>query len=197
MGLIQKFKSRTNLRNLGLLRRSRKQAAGREACLLAAAQSDTRDENWNVDVVHVVHVASHRRECPPTDSRQTFNNWLTNKMDDLLSTISAYTGGEESNNNDAPAIPTSNDKGEETAWMLIGNCWGSASKTDDVTYGSSHDDWTGESSQVSVSRVDQVLELSSPASGVSGITASHSIDDNSDLENEHLSESEDEDVGRN
>lgn len=197
MGLIKKFQSRRNLRSL----RRKSKSVSTAAAVAAKAQSSTstHDQNWEV------HVTSNPNEYTPDDISL---NWLTNKMyhlsasfnEDSVSTGSdvdgfeaSSTGSDEADINDAPAKPTA-DK-YETGWGWLSQCWGSpylTNTTVDPTVESSYnDDGTGGSSQPSLSRVDQVLELSL-ADDVSDITSIPSMDDDSDSDSEHSSESEEE-----
>jgi len=165
---------------------------------VAAAQPSTssHDQNWEL------HVTSNPIECTLDHGN---HNWFTHKLDDFLSSFnekddflssfnenenSVSTGSDATDNNDAPAKPTA-DK-YETGWGWFSQCWGSphlTNKTDDPTSESSYnDDGTGESSQPSLSRVDQVLELSL-ADDVSDITSIPSIDDDSDSDSENSLES--------
>ena len=185
MGLIEKIKSRANLRTIYLRRKSEPVSAAEAPA--AKPSTSTHDQKWEV------HVTSNPKEY--TLDHRSFN-WLTYKMDDFLFSFNedpVPTVSNEADNNDAPAKPTV-DK-YETGWGWLSHCWGSpylANKTDDPTFESSYDDGgTVESSQPSASRVDQVLGLAAPESDVSDITTNPSIDD-SDSDSENSSESEDE-----
>lgn len=200
MGLIKKIKSRANLRTIRLRRKSKSVASVAAVVAGAAAKpsTSTHDQKWEL------HVTSNPIEYTLDHGNPS---WFIHKLDDFLSSFnekddllssftenenSLSTGTDETDNYDAPAKPTA-DK-YETGWGWFSQCWGSphlTNKADDPTSESSYDDdddGTGESSQPSLSRIDQVLELSL-ADDVSDITSIPSIDDDSDSDSENSLES--------
>eukprot|EP00578_Thalassiosira_sp_NH16_P030523 CAMPEP_0181078808 /NCGR_PEP_ID=MMETSP1071-20121207/1686_1 /TAXON_ID=35127 /ORGANISM="Thalassiosira sp., Strain NH16" /LENGTH=121 /DNA_ID=CAMNT_0023160153 /DNA_START=397 /DNA_END=762 /DNA_ORIENTATION=- len=89
--------------------------------------------------------------------------------------------------------------GTYDGWAWLSSCWGPTlvkTTDDDPTFQSSYDssctsNGTEESSQPSMSRVDQVLKLAAVTSDVSDITSAASIDIDSESESQDLSESGD------
>lgn len=134
-------------------------------------------------------VTSHPKEYS-RDSIRTFN-WVTNQFDDFE--ISDDSTADETSSEDDDSDPTtstptkkySNHESESTGgWAWISLCWGSnaVKVTDARSYQSSNDedddDASNDSSQPSLSRVDQVLALPAMADDdISDITSVASIDD--------------------
>jgi len=150
-----------------------------------------------------IRVTSNPKEIPRDFNPAQSFNWLTNKMDDFLSSFHEDfdgSGGMKDNENGTSTVNMSaatskDDMSSGCGWL--GHCWGSpylmnkvaGGEDTDPTYESSYDDdGSGDSSQPSLSRIDQVLEVDALFDTVSDITSAPSIDD-SDSESEKSSES--------
>lgn len=210
MGVINKLRSGTSPR-LNLRRRGARRSKS-TAAVVAQAEAE----------LGAVQVTSNPKEI--TFDPMRYFNWMTNTLDDVEppATTSADTTCEELSNGgdgDMGKAGHPDDHIHCTGWpwgLLSSLCGGGsapitsapslfAGQADDLTiestresttYDSSCDDDTGESSQHSLSRLDQVLELPQRqcSDDVSDITSVASIDDDySDTDSECYSHSE----GRN
>ena len=207
MGVINKLRSGTSPR-LNLRRRGRSKSK-------VAAKAET-----NAVELGAVQVTSNPKEV--TFDPMRYFNWMTNTLDDVNPPATSADACEDTSSNgdgDMDKVGHADDHTHCTGWpwgLLSSLCGGGsapvtsapslfAGQADDLTiestresttYDSSCDDDTGESSQHSLSRLDQVLELPQRqcSDDVSDITSVASIDDDySDTDSECYSHSE----GRN
>lgn len=128
-------------------------------------------------------------------SRSTADDTLPTQDDGTDNSYNAPTPADETDNSYNAMTPV--DDGHETRWEWLFSCWRPSlvNKTDDLTYQSSYnDDGSGESSQPSLSRIDQVLKVplmvDEISEAISDVTSVPSIDD-SDSDSENVSYSGD------
>mmetsp|Transcript_18916 Transcript_18916/g.34080 ORF Transcript_18916/g.34080 Transcript_18916/m.34080 type:complete len:214 (-) Transcript_18916:1649-2290(-) len=211
MGLIKKIKGRPSIKSIVLRRKAKLAAADAIAAVQQELELEKQQQQMAQDQSYwEIRVTSNPKEIPREFNTAQRYNWLTNKMDDFLSSFHEDFGGGgggsvmKDNDNSAPTVNKSaatsqDDMSSGCGWL--GHCWGSPylmnKVTDeddtDPTYESSYDDddddRTGDSSQPSLSRINQVLEVDALFDTVSDITSVPSIDD-SDSESEKSTESD-------
>lgn len=193
MGLLKKIRSKRSMRPIRL---RRKKSAAAVVGSEASSDDGAGDRAWQYQVT------ATPKEYSREPSRGYFD-WLTNKMDDLGNAGGSADETDTSKpHNACHPVELHVPPGTYDGWAWLSSCWGPTlvktdnTTDDDPTFQSSYDsscasDGTGESSQPSMSRVDQVLKLAAVTSDVSDITSAPSIDIYSESESEELSESGD------
>eukprot|EP00571_Detonula_confervacea_P012085 CAMPEP_0172313274 /NCGR_PEP_ID=MMETSP1058-20130122/19890_1 /TAXON_ID=83371 /ORGANISM="Detonula confervacea, Strain CCMP 353" /LENGTH=202 /DNA_ID=CAMNT_0013026903 /DNA_START=214 /DNA_END=822 /DNA_ORIENTATION=+ len=200
MGLLKKIK---NKRSINF--RRKKSAAAEAVAISITTSSDSVQ-------IPEFQVTSNPKEYSQ-DSLTSFN-WLTNSFDDFKwrASTSGTTGDTSSTQDDETGCGTTGDTSStqdneieyiscapipvesrnETGWGWLASCWHPSldTKMDNPTYQSSYsDDGSGESSQPSTSRIDQILKLPA-ADEISDVTSVPSIDDSDSDDSEELSNSD-------
>mmetsp|Transcript_1660 Transcript_1660/g.3548 ORF Transcript_1660/g.3548 Transcript_1660/m.3548 type:complete len:187 (-) Transcript_1660:137-697(-) len=184
MGLLKKIK---NKRSINF--RRKKSAAAEAVAISITTSSDSVQ-------IPEFQVTSNPKEYSQ-DSLTSFN-WLTNSFDDFKwrASTSGTTGDTSSTQDNEieyiSCAPIPVESRNETGWGWLASCWHPSldTKMDNPTYQSSYsDDGSGESSQPSTSRIDQILKLPA-ADEISDVTSVPSIDDSDSDDSEELSNSD-------